>query len=81
MAEATLSPCRNGHPDCFALKKGEVCAALASTYFPDGDCPFYATKAQHEAAQARSVRRLIAIGMPELVNYTAYKQGRNSERR
>jgi len=81
MPESALSPCSNGHPDCFALRKGSVCAALASTTFPNGNCPFYATVKAHEAAKARTVKRLTEIGMPELVHYAEYKQGKSKRRK
>ena len=74
-----LSPCRNGHPDCFAYRadKGGVCQALAVTTFGESDCPFFATREQAESARAKSVARLRDIGHPELINYYRYKTGKS----
>lgn len=62
----TINPRCNHTPGCFACTNGR-CRILKNTNFGDKACPFYKTKDQADAENARAMVRLVAEERYDLI--------------
>lgn len=64
MAFSVLPACKRSN--CFAEKDGH-CIALADNYFGDKPCPFFKTREQLAAQDAKCKERLRSMGSYEIL--------------